>query len=278
MGRLDDAERWRLESETAAPGQWFAELWAAHIHGLRLLWAGDKAASDVLLRVEEITLAAGIGEPCHMHWGGHGVAAHLAAGRHQDARRVVEWHDERAKVLPCRWPRIVASFGRGLIAEAEADDSVAKGEFEAALRLHADVELPLHRVQALLAYGGFLRRRGHPSEARPKLADAVREAERCQAGWLAATAREELRLAGGRRRRAGEDPDRLTEAELRVARLAAEGSTNAEIARSLYLSVNTVATHLKHVYSKLEIRSRRELRGLESELQGRRRDLTGTRG
>lgn len=86
---------------------------------------------------------------------------------------------------------------------------------------------------------------------------------------VSARALEELHIAGGRRRAAGEDPDALTAAELRVARLAADGLTNAEIARSLQLSPNTVATHLKRTYSKLGIRSRRELRDVELRAQPR---------
>jgi DNA-binding CsgD family transcriptional regulator len=51
----------------------------------------------------------------------------------------------------------------------------------------------------------------------------------------------------------------LTRAEAEVARLAAEGLTNREIAARLYVSPRTVQTHLSHVFSKLELASRREL-------------------
>ncbi|MGH9222289.1 MAG: helix-turn-helix domain-containing protein, partial [Acidimicrobiales bacterium] len=75
----------------------------------------------------------------------------------------------------------------------------------------------------------------------------------------ASTARADLALAGGRPRRAPEDPSRLTDAERRVALRAAEGLSNADIARALYLSVHTVESHLKRVYAKLGIASRRQL-------------------
>ena len=65
-------------------------------------------------------------------------------------------------------------------------------------------------------------------------------------------------MAGGRRREKP-DPDQLTPAEQRIAALAASGASNAEIAAALYVSVNTVETHLQHVYTKLGIRSRRQL-------------------
>jgi DNA-binding CsgD family transcriptional regulator len=54
----------------------------------------------------------------------------------------------------------------------------------------------------------------------------------------------------------------LTEAELPVVRLAAEGRTNAEIAARLCLSRYTVETHLKHVFAKLGVESRAELAAL----------------
>ncbi len=61
-------------------------------------------------------------------------------------------------------------------------------------------------------------------------------------------------------RRHHSDPRRLTAQERRVAALAAGGATNTEIARTLFISVSTVETHLGHVFAKLTIRSRRELR------------------
>ena len=51
----------------------------------------------------------------------------------------------------------------------------------------------------------------------------------------------------------------LTPRELQVARLAAQGQRNSEIANELHISILTVETHLKHVYGKLQIRSRTEL-------------------
>jgi DNA-binding CsgD family transcriptional regulator len=80
---------------------------------------------------------------------------------------------------------------------------------------------------------------------------------------LAATAREGLKVAGGRPRRPAPDAERLTPAELRVADQAAAGLSNSQIARALYLSVNTVETHMKRVFTKLGISSRRQLMNRE---------------
>ena len=54
-------------------------------------------------------------------------------------------------------------------------------------------------------------------------------------------------------------PDALTASERRVARMAADGQSNPEIAQALYLTRRTVETHLTHAYQKLGIASREEL-------------------
>ena len=85
-------------------------------------------------------------------------------------------------------------------------------------------------------------------------------AHRCGAAALAEQARAELVLAGARPRRdAARGSDALTASELRVARMAADGLTNREIAQDLFVSVRTVETHLTHVYRKLSIDSRDDL-------------------
>ena len=53
--------------------------------------------------------------------------------------------------------------------------------------------------------------------------------------------------------------DALTPSERRIARMAADGASNKEIAQGLFLSVKTIEMHLGHAYRKLDIRSRREL-------------------
>jgi DNA-binding CsgD family transcriptional regulator len=233
--------------------------WAAHLRGVRLLWDGDAAASDALLEAERLTGEAGIGEPCHVQWAGHAIDAHLAAGLPDRAERVVAWLERHADHLPCRWPRIQLAVGRARMAWHAGDAAAAEHGFAQALRLHDAAELPLSRIETLLAYGRFLRLHAQPTEARAPISEALAGAEAVGAAWVARAAGEELRLAGGKRRRSQHDRDELTDAERRVAHLAADGHSNAEIARLLYLSVNTVQTHLKHVYRKLGISSRRQL-------------------
>ncbi len=104
------------------------------------------------------------------------------------------------------------------------------------------------------------RRNARPSEAREPLRRGLEIARTCGAVPLAERAHEELLASGARPRkivRGG--PDALTPAEQRVARMAADGLTNRQIAETLVLSTRTVETHLAHVYTKLGVSSRRSL-------------------
>ena len=239
---------------------WLIRLWTAFARGLGQLWAGDPAASDAFREVEEVLAGAGVAEPNHTQWFGHAVHAHLLADRTGDAERVLGVLAPRAAAHPAAWPRFVLALGRARLAEHRGEPGVAIDGYRHALALLGDVDLPLQRSEAQLALGGALRRHGRPLESRAPLAEALAAAERCGAAPLAAAAAAELRLAGGRRRAASaHDRDRLTAAELRVARAAAAGYSNAEVARALHLSVNTVSTHLKRTYAKLGIAGRRQL-------------------
>ncbi|MEO2105509.1 MAG: helix-turn-helix transcriptional regulator, partial [Actinomycetota bacterium] len=97
-------------------------------------------------------------------------------------------------------------------------------------------------------------------DARTPLRQALDLAHRCGATGLESRAREELLAAGARPRRAAlSGVEALTPTELRVARLAAEGRTNREIAQELYVSMRTVGTHLGNAYRKLDIDGRDSL-------------------
>jgi DNA-binding CsgD family transcriptional regulator len=257
-GRLAESEACCKLAEAAA-GQWFVREWLAFVRGLVLFWQGDERASAMFLTAEEVTNRAGIREPCHIQWQAHAVAAHLTVGRVKEAERVVVWVEDAAQGLPCRWPAVAARLGRARLDAHDKDYEAAEAGFLAALSLLDEIELPLHQVEAQIAYGGFLRHCGRSVDARRPFSDAAETATQLGAAHLAATARDGLNLAGGRSRRPAPDGQRLTPAELRVAQQAAAGLSNSEIGRSLYLSVNTVETHMKRVFTKLGIASRRQL-------------------
>ena len=259
-GELDDSQYWceRVVAAATARGEWNALLFAWDVLGHRALRDGDATgASEHYARLEATVRQMGIGEPCLPAWPRHAIGAYLAAGRTGDAERVLAWAKDRAQGLPCRFPRIVVATGRAWQAELAGDRVAAQARFEQALALHEETDLPVEHAETLLGYGGFLRRCGRLAQARQVLAQAIEVAEGAQAGWLARLAHDELRVAGGRRRRpAGRE---LTAQESRVAALVATGASNPQIARQLSVSVSTVETHLERIYAKLGVHSRHEL-------------------
>lgn len=121
---------------------------------------------------------------------------------------------------------------------------------------------PLERARALGELGTLLRRLRRPVDAREPLREALDGAHRCGADVLAVRLREELLAVGARpRRRATTGRDALTAGELRVARLAADGRSNQDIAHELFVSPWTVASHLTRVYGKLGVSGREQLPG-----------------
>jgi DNA-binding CsgD family transcriptional regulator len=135
-----------------------------------------------------------------------------------------------------------------------------------AVRVLAESPAVLEHARALIDLGSMLRREGHRVDALAALREGVDLADSCAAAGLTETGRGEMVLAGARpRRNAAHGRDALTGAELRVARMAADGMTNREIAQALFVAVRTVETHLTHVYRKLEIDSRDGLAGALSE-------------
>jgi DNA-binding CsgD family transcriptional regulator len=260
MGRLEDCAQWCERAEASVVrGELLAVLFLLDIRGHRALREGAIAqACEHYARLEATAEQMGLREPCLLSWPRHAIAAYLAAGRVRDAERIIGWLDETATRMPCRYPRIAAATGRAWLAELAGSHEQADGHFQAALALHAEVDLPIEHAETLLAYGSYLRRAGRLSAARPVLTDAAEVAAAASAHWLAGFARAELRVAGGRQRgrpaAAG-----LTAQEQRVAVLAAGGASNAEIARQLFVSVSTVESHLERIYAKLGIHSRYEL-------------------
>ena len=119
----------------------------------------------------------------------------------------------------------------------------------------------LERARTLIILGSLLRRIGEPSQARGDLQLGFELASECGATALAARAQEEVAATGVRRRRRRtlSGPEALTPSEDRVARLAARGLSNPDIARTLFVTRKTVEMHLGNVYRKLEINSRGQL-------------------
>jgi DNA-binding CsgD family transcriptional regulator len=119
----------------------------------------------------------------------------------------------------------------------------------------------LEHARASIDLGAALRRARRPGEARGHLRTGLELAVRCGSPWLADIAHHELAATGIKRRRRTllSGPDALTPTEQRVALQAADGLSNPEIARALYVTRKTVEMHLGNVYRKLGIHSREDL-------------------
>lgn len=120
--------------------------------------------------------------------------------------------------------------------------------------------LRLEHARTQYELGAALRRAGRRADARKALGRAYASARACGGLRVARLAGEELRVAGAHPRRDElRGRDVLTASELRVAQLAADGRSNAQIAQELYVTLRTVETHLTHAYQKLDIQRRAEL-------------------
>jgi DNA-binding CsgD family transcriptional regulator len=133
-------------------------------------------------------------------------------------------------------------------------------DLEHAAGLLADVDAPLELARTLLRLGGVHRRAGKLVRAREPLRRSLDQAHRCGATALEREALDELHATGARPRRAVlAGPDALTPSEQRIAQLASQGYTNRQVAEALFLSQNTVAWHLRHVFRKLDVEAREGL-------------------
>jgi DNA-binding NarL/FixJ family response regulator len=154
-----------------------------------------------------------------------------------------------------------AALGQALHAQARvgaAEDPVPV--LRQAVSLLSRSPQRLQHARALATLGGLLRRSGRRVDSRDPLREAYALARQCGAEDLAESARGELRASGIRLRRAEvTGADALTPSERRIADLATEGLSNAEIAQALFLTLKTVEMHLTNTFRKLEVHGRREL-------------------
>jgi DNA-binding CsgD family transcriptional regulator len=133
----------------------------------------------------------------------------------------------------------------------------AEQHYLTALKLH---DGPLEQARTHLLYGAWLRRARRKSDARPQLRAAVETLDRIHAAPWAEQARAELAATGATAPRTDlTSLPRLTPQELQVARLAAQGLSNRDIAAQLFLSPRTVGYHLYKAFPKLGITSRSQL-------------------
>jgi DNA-binding CsgD family transcriptional regulator/tetratricopeptide (TPR) repeat protein len=175
--------------------------------------------------------------------------------------------DSAAGALPRLEQRAGASgtdWGLGAVAAAQAllaDGPEAEAGFVEAIERLERADIALHLSRARLSYGEWLRRVNRRNDARSQLGAAHETFMKMGARGFAERARRELVATGEKvRKQPVRSGDGLTAQEAQVAGLAREGLTNSEIGAQLFISAHTVEWHLRKVFVKLGLTSRRQLR------------------
>ncbi len=194
-------------------------------------------------------------DPGMTPWQAVEVEAAVRAGQLTAARDVADLLERRAR--RARRKRVVAMVdrGRALMASADGDLDLALRFAQKSTRALAALPVPFEHARSLLVLGSIHRRRREK-----RIADEV--IGRARDMFEALGAARWLRQADAERSRIGlrpRAPATLTSTEELVARLAAEGRSNREVATEAFISRKTVEANLARVYHKLGIRSRAEL-------------------
>ncbi len=155
-------------------------------------------------------------------------------------------------------------WGMGIQRRSEAlltDDASAEDAYRAAIEHLARSGVRSELARAHLLYGEWLRRENRRVDARAQLRTAHEMFDTMGVRGFAERARRELLATGETvRKRSVDTYNELTPQEALIARLAADGRTNAEIGIQLFISPRTAEWHLRKVFTKLGVTSRRDLR------------------
>lgn len=162
------------------------------------------------------------------------------------------------------WTLGIEARCRALLATGGAAERSYREAIERLGRTGVRAEL----ARAHLLYGEWLRRQNRRVDAREQLQRACRMLAAAGLDGFAQRASGELLATGETvRKRDLDGAGELTPQEARIARLARDGHTNAEIGVQMYLSLRTVEWHLRKVFAKLGISSRRQLRAALPDLR-----------
>lgn len=187
------------------------------------------------------------------------------------AAETLERLSDRTRASGTDWGLGVEARSRALLSHGEAAESLYLEAVERLSRTGVRMEL----ARAHLVYGEWLRSESRDVDARAQLRTADEMLTEFGAEAFAERARRALQATGATlRKKVIAAPAALTPQEEQIARLAGEGLTNPEIGARLYLSHHTVEWHLRKVFTKLGIASRREISTVLPPLPGNRASST----
>jgi DNA-binding CsgD family transcriptional regulator len=186
------------------------------------------------------------------------IEAAVRCGQLEDARAAFDLLAGITRAAGTDWARGIEARSRALLS----DGDVAEQLYREALERLDRTRLRGEHARAHLLFGEWLRRESRRKDAREQLRTAHRMFTGMGMEAFAERARRELMATGETvRKRRAETRDELTSQEWQIALLARDGLSNPEIGARLFLSPRTVEWHLHKVFTKLGIRSRRELQG-----------------
>jgi DNA-binding CsgD family transcriptional regulator len=182
------------------------------------------------------------------------IEAAVRLGRPAEAAGALDRLTERTQAAGTDWALGLGARCRALVHD---DEAAYRESVERLARSRAAVELARSR----LLYGEWLRRERRRTDARELLRAAYDSFSQMGAQAFSERARRELLATGETVRRITPDTrDALTPQEVQVARLVRDGHTNPEIGAQLFISPRTVEYHLRKIFRKLDVSSRKELR------------------
>jgi DNA-binding CsgD family transcriptional regulator len=184
------------------------------------------------------------------------IEAASRSDRTERAEEAVEILAGSTRASGTPWAVGIEARSRALLAHGDEAEKLYR---EAIDRLEP-TRLQVDLARAHLVYGEWLRRERRRLDAREELRVAYDHFSSYGMEAFAERARIELRATGERaRKRTVDTVDELTPQEAQVARLAAQGHTNREIAAQLFISPSTVEYHLRKAFRKLDVKSRTQL-------------------
>ncbi|MCR3751444.1 helix-turn-helix transcriptional regulator [Lentzea californiensis] len=241
MGQFDEAA-----PLVAEDGDLLQHINIVYARGrLKLASCHAEGALEDLLEAGRRLTAREMPNPALIAWRHHAVRAYLALGNRDDAARLAHEELDLAK----RWgsPRVIGTALMSVGMSTDDIDVLTEAE-----QLLASSPHRLLHAQSLYWLGHHLRRKCRTDEAAAHLRRSFELARQLSAHPLA-------KLAGNEVRHEDDQVQGLTKQENRVARMAAQGLTNRQIAEALHLTRRTVELHLSSAYRKLGITGRAEL-------------------